>query len=168
MYIPSDLRYYRVREVVYCPWKFCTFIWATIEGLLGDTFSPSIYVLGKHASGDLYRQPSENLQSTSFTMIWVLVCLFFLSRYKYSADLRAGAIPNCNFSFKSRPDSPNVLEVMVFNLIFVLVLLSSISLPADLQILCIWQYVIKARTEKSVQVWIHTSHRVNAKIYLLS
>lgn len=45
-----------------------------------------------------------------------------------------------------------MLEVMVFNLIFVLVLLSSISLPADLQILCIWQYVIKARTEKSVQV----------------
>ena len=47
--------------------------------MLGDTFSPSIYVLaGKHASGALYRrQPSEYPQSTSFTMICFLSAFVF-------------------------------------------------------------------------------------------
>ena len=39
-------------------------------------WSTSIYVLGKHESGALYRQPPEYLQSTSVTMIWVLVLVF--------------------------------------------------------------------------------------------
>ena len=49
---------------------FLTSVWvfAVSRVFLGETLL-SIYGLGKHASGALYRQPSKYLQSTSFTMI---------------------------------------------------------------------------------------------------